>query len=134
MLNRTETLNLLSDLPKPKLALNCIGGPSATTIARLLADNGTMVTYGGMSRKPIQLPTSLLIFKNISVKGFWLTDWVKRHSVAERTAMIGKVVELVRNKKLRLWMERHALSDFPAALEAVQKPFRDRKIVLMLDK
>jgi trans-2-enoyl-CoA reductase len=27
---------LISDLPKPKLALNCVGGPSATEMARLL--------------------------------------------------------------------------------------------------
>lgn len=134
MLDRPETHQLLSDLPKPKLALNCIGGPSATAIARLLGENGTLVTYGGMSRKPIQLPTSLLIFKNVSVRGFWLTEWVKKHSASERAAMIQKVVELVQGKKLRLWMERHALSDFPAALEASQKPFRDRKIILMLDK
>lgn len=134
MLEKPEVYQMLSDLPKPKLALNCIGGPSATAIARMLGENGTMVTYGGMSRKPIQLPTSLLIFKNIAVRGFWLTEWVKKHSAAERGQMIDKVVTLVRDKKLRLWMERHALSDFPAALEAAQKPFRDRKIILMLDK
>ncbi len=55
---------LISDLPRPKLALNCVGGQSATEMARLLADRGTMVTYGGMSRKPVQVPTSLLIFRS----------------------------------------------------------------------
>jgi trans-2-enoyl-CoA reductase len=27
---------LISDLPKPKLALNCVGGQSATEMARIL--------------------------------------------------------------------------------------------------
>lgn len=32
----TEFKALISDLPKPKLALNCVGGESATEMARLL--------------------------------------------------------------------------------------------------
>lgn len=49
----------------PKLALNCIGGQSAHEIMRHLAHGGTMVTYGGMSREPLTVPISALIFKVI---------------------------------------------------------------------
>lgn len=31
-----EFRQLISDLPKPKLALNCVGGESATELARFL--------------------------------------------------------------------------------------------------
>lgn len=50
-------------LPAPKLALNCIGGQSAHEVMRHLAHGGTMVTYGGMSREPLTVPISALIFK-----------------------------------------------------------------------
>lgn len=50
-------------LPAPKLALNCIGGQSALEIMRHLAHGGIMVTYGGMSREPLNIPISSLIFK-----------------------------------------------------------------------
>ena len=56
---------LIKDVPAPRLALNCVGGKSATELARSLAPGGTMVTYGAMARMPIQLPTSLFIFKDI---------------------------------------------------------------------
>lgn len=69
-----------STISKPKLAFNCVGGDVATEIARNLADGGTLVTYGAMGRQPVALPNSLLIFRNISHKGFWLTKWVKEHS------------------------------------------------------
>ncbi len=36
-LTTPEFKRLISDLPKPKLALNCVGGSSATEIARNLA-------------------------------------------------------------------------------------------------
>ena len=32
-----------------------------------------MVTYGGMSAQPIPMPAPLLIFKDIRMRGFWLT-------------------------------------------------------------
>lgn len=52
-------------LPAPKLALNCIGGQSAHEVLRHLAQDGIMVTYGGMSREPLTIPISALIFKVI---------------------------------------------------------------------
>lgn len=56
-------------LPAPKLALNCVSGQSAVEIMRHLTYGGVMVTYGGMSREPITVPVSALIFKVI-IKSF----------------------------------------------------------------
>lgn len=78
-------------MKKPSLGLNCVGGRSALTVLRNLANHGTMVltlidtryyivrkqfnkvTYGGMSRKPLTVPTGSLIFNDIKVVGFWMT-------------------------------------------------------------
>ncbi|KAF5302589.1 hypothetical protein FQA39_LY10207 [Lamprigera yunnana] len=64
-------------LQAPSLALNCVGGKNALEIMRHLSPNGTIVTYGGMSKEPVIVPTSALIFKNIRVFGFWMTRWSK---------------------------------------------------------
>jgi len=134
----TEFKRLISDLPAPKLALNMVGGDSATDIARLLVDGGTMVTYGGMSRKPVTVPTSLLIFKNISLKGFWLTKWVKEHSREEKLKMYTGLMDLMKKDKpghgLRLWSEIHKFSKFKQALEANNEQYRGRKILLSLQE
>lgn len=61
-----------------KLGLNCIGGPSVTGLARKLGHDATLLTYGAMSMKPVSLPTSLFIFKNLTAKGFWVTGNIKR--------------------------------------------------------
>lgn len=55
------------------LGLNCVGGKSAVAIAKSLAEGGTVVSYGGMSRQPVSLPLGLLIFKDIRFVGFWLS-------------------------------------------------------------
>ena len=61
-----------------KLGLNCVGGSNATGLARKLGQDATLLTYGGMSMKPVSLPTSLFIFKNLTAKGFWITGNIKR--------------------------------------------------------
>ena len=41
----------------PRLAFNCVGGKPLTALCKVLPDGASVVTYGGMSKKPIMLPT-----------------------------------------------------------------------------
>ena len=43
-------------------------------------DGGLMLTYGGLSKKPVMMPTGSQIFKNVTAKGFWLSGWLLLHS------------------------------------------------------
>ncbi|OAQ98167.1 hypothetical protein LLEC1_03580 [Akanthomyces lecanii] len=80
------------------LALNCVGGKSATTLARALGDGGTLVSYGGMSRQPVSLPVGLLIFKDIRFVGFWLSNWNERDPVGKRH-MVDDILDMTRQGK-----------------------------------
>lgn len=40
-----------------------------------------MVTYGGMSKQPIIVPTSHLIFKGIALQGFWMVMTMNWQSI-----------------------------------------------------
>lgn len=121
---------LLTDLPAPKLAFNCVGGQSATDLARQLAPGGTLVTYGGMSRKPVQIPTSLLIFNDIKLRGFWLTRWIEENTESERTKMLDELAGMVVNKELRLWIETYGFTaENETALQRAVNDQKDRKIV-----
>jgi len=64
-------------LPPARLALNAVGGESAGELASMLGPSGVLVTYGGMSKRPLLLSTSSFIFKGLTAHGFWLTEWVK---------------------------------------------------------
>lgn len=64
-------------LPPARLALNAVGGESAGELASMLGPGGVLVTYGGMSKRPLLLSTSSFIFKGLTARGFWLTEWVK---------------------------------------------------------
>jgi NADPH:quinone reductase-like Zn-dependent oxidoreductase len=60
-------------LPAPALALDCVGGGPGAAAVRALAPGGTLVVYGGLSRSPVTLPAGALIFKDVRVRGFWLS-------------------------------------------------------------
>jgi trans-2-enoyl-CoA reductase len=77
-----------------KLGLNCIGGPSVTGLARKLGHDATLLTYGAMSMKPVSLPTSLFIFKNLTAKGFWITGNLKRNPDS-RKETLDAVIEMM---------------------------------------
>jgi trans-2-enoyl-CoA reductase len=93
-----------------------------------------MVTYGAMSRKPVQIPSSLFIFNDVILRGFHLARWLQKASPQERSAMLDQLVGMVRQGALNFAIERVAFSDFNIALQRAQDPLRDRKIVLVMDK
>jgi mitochondrial enoyl-[acyl-carrier protein] reductase / trans-2-enoyl-CoA reductase len=131
-IRRPEYRRLVADLPAPKLALDGVGGPCGTELARILAPNGTLVAYGGMSGKPLQIPTSVLVSKNISVRGFSLANWIAGHSAADQDEMIDTLARQVADKKLRLWLERHRFEDYKLVLERVREQ-RDRKPIFVME-
>ena len=78
----------------PRLALNAVGGISATRLAGLLGPGGTLVTYGAMSKEALKIPNGFLIFRDLVFRGFWLTRWLRAASPADRDTLFGNVFRL----------------------------------------
>ncbi|CAG4951931.1 unnamed protein product [Colias eurytheme] len=89
------------EVKKPQLALNCVGGKSATELFRYMDHGGIMVTYGGMSREPVIVPTSAFIFKNNSCRGFWMTAWNKNAPEVDKEKMLQEIIKLMLSKQLK---------------------------------
>ncbi|CAK9437769.1 uncharacterized protein LODBEIA_P21470 [Lodderomyces beijingensis] len=87
-----------------KLALNCVGGSSSQGIARKLSPNGLMLTYGGMSMKPVTVPTSLFIFKNITSAGFWVTELLKNNPELKQKTL----------NQIQQWYKEGSLKEAPS--------------------
>lgn len=85
--------NVFQQITKPRLALNCVGGTNALNCIRYLDKNGWLVTYGAMAKRPITVGAAPLIFKNIKIVGFWMTNWYFENlNTAERKNMLDTVV------------------------------------------
>ncbi|KAM6996071.1 enoyl-[acyl-carrier-protein] reductase, mitochondrial isoform 1-T1 [Passerculus sandwichensis] len=92
MLRKPEMKDIFKSTPRPRLALNCVGGKSTTEMLRHLQPKGTMVTYGGMAKQPVMVPVSAFIFRDMQLRGFWMTQWRKDHAQGERGCDDGRPV------------------------------------------
>lgn len=124
--------------PRPILGLNCIGGKNGHHIVRHLEPCSVLVTYGGMSRQPVTAPTSAFIFRNISIKGFWVTQWTKSHrETPEYKNMFDNIISYVKDGKLKAPVfEMVGLKDFSKILKTVtdKKGFTGKKFIFDLTK
>lgn len=77
---------------KVMLGLNALCGKDNANMAKFLAADSTLVTYGAMSKQPLSLPAGLVIFSNVSVRGFMMNKWYAQHGREERQKMMAELV------------------------------------------
>lgn len=63
------------ELPLAKLAFDAIGGTATERLGARVADAGTVVTYGLLSGEAPRLSSHDLIFRGLTLRGFWLASW-----------------------------------------------------------
>ncbi|KAH7139345.1 hypothetical protein B0J11DRAFT_516608 [Dendryphion nanum] len=83
-----------------QLGLNCVNGKAATAMAKLLASDSHFVTYGAMSKQPLTIPASMLIFKDIHFHGFWVSKWSEKFPDDKKKA-VEEVLELIRKGEFK---------------------------------
>lgn len=115
----------------PRLGLNAVGGASALNLANALADEGTLVTYGAMSRQPLKVPNGLLIFRGLNFQGFWLRRWMLDGVRARRVLLA--LAELSLGGRLQMAVHKvFGLSEVHTAVEEAGRENRSGKVLLDL--
>jgi NADPH:quinone reductase-like Zn-dependent oxidoreductase len=77
------------------LAVDGVADTSTTNLLGCLADKGVHVFYSAMSGKPLIAPAQPLIFRDISIRGFWLANWFKTATPDRITEMYEQLTPLV---------------------------------------
>ena len=117
----------------PKLGLNAVGGSSALNIANALAPGSPHVTIGAMARQPLKIPNGLLIFQNLTFRGFWLRRWKENAPAAEIQSTYSTLADLLHRGILHTPIQQILpLSEVPAGLAAAMQDKRTGKILLDL--
>jgi mitochondrial enoyl-[acyl-carrier protein] reductase / trans-2-enoyl-CoA reductase len=114
------------------LAFNAVGGDSALRLMKLLREGGTHITYGAMGRKPLTLPNGLLIFRDIRVRGLWVTKWVENAPEEEvRATYQDLALRVAAGKLVQPVDSTFPLESFREALARLDAPDRNGKVLFV---
>lgn len=136
-----EKLNKITGGAPVRLGLDCVGGSSADALVASLGVEGTLVIYGSLSKKPLTLGPGPFIFKDITIKGYWLSARVTKNPALKDQAL-KDILGLYHQGKLQLvpiqeniWKvngtDQEALKPVQAAFEVQQKGFSNKKQVII---
>jgi NADPH:quinone reductase-like Zn-dependent oxidoreductase len=111
--------------------LEAVAGPSAAHLLPCLAREGRMLVYGSLSLQDIPVPAGLMIFKEISIQGFWLTSWMRKASREQRKEVSENVIRLLADGTFSLPVEAiYPLASFREAMQHAEREGRTGKILI----
>jgi NADPH:quinone reductase-like Zn-dependent oxidoreductase len=115
-----------------KLGIDAVGGKATDHLAQSVAIGGTVVNYGGMSGVPCSITPGSLIFRNVTLRGFWLANWFRNSSVNQQKALFGELAMLVAAGELSARVHAtYPLEQIKDAIAAAASGERVGKIVLV---
>jgi trans-2-enoyl-CoA reductase len=69
------------------LAIDAIGGSATQRLARSVDEGGTVVNYGLLSGEPCAVDARETVFRDVTLRGFWLRRWYMQTPPAGIAAM-----------------------------------------------
>lgn len=113
------------------LALNAVGGESALRVMSLLANDGTHITYGAMAMRPLKVPNGMLIFKNLQIRGLWLTRWLNTAPWQDIESVYSELAGLMIGGQLSQPVDcSFAPNEVQAAVRRARESRRSGKVLL----
>jgi NADPH:quinone reductase-like Zn-dependent oxidoreductase len=111
---------------------DAVGGMLGAKAMACLRPKGKMMVFGALALENMPINSGLLIFKNLSIEGFWLSTWIEELSSEARMKAFQAVFGFLMKEDSQIDIEAsYPLSEFKAAIEAYEKPGRNGKILLI---
>jgi NADPH:quinone reductase-like Zn-dependent oxidoreductase len=118
------------DGKKLSLVLDSVGGTPVGELAKSLKNGGSIVVYALQSGEFPVLPPGDLIYRGLSLHGFWLINWIRNAPRTEIQEIYQKLGDLVADGSLSAAVEHvYPLEQFKEAFEQSLKPNRTGKIL-----
>ena len=78
--NLAEEVRDLTNAANIKLAIDAVGGNQVLRLGDCLAEEATILNYGLLSGKNIEMTSYQTVFKRLILTGFWLVPWLQNMS------------------------------------------------------
>ncbi|MCB1552860.1 MAG: zinc-dependent alcohol dehydrogenase family protein [Xanthomonadales bacterium] len=80
---------------KVRLGIDAVGGAATDRLASCLAEGGVLVNYGMMSGEPCQVSPANFVFRDVTLRGFWLAKWFRSATPAQQMEVFGDIAQRI---------------------------------------
>jgi NADPH:quinone reductase-like Zn-dependent oxidoreductase len=108
-----------------RLALDGVSGPATGVLAATLSPRGTLVSFAAMSRVPMSISPMDVIFKSLTLRGFWM---VHPEFAAKLAPASAQAAEMIASGRVHIPVA--ATYPLSSIKEAVEHAQRGGKILL----
>ncbi|WP_305972136.1 MULTISPECIES: zinc-binding dehydrogenase [unclassified Mameliella] len=113
-----------------RAAVDSVGGDMGADLVELLGVEGLLVTFGTATGAPLQLDTGPIIFKHITLKGFWGKKVIEEMSGEDRKRLMTELVTLAAQGKLPMTVDQvFSLDEGAEAATAARATGRKGKVM-----
>ena len=121
-----------TDNAKIRLGFDAVGGTATDRLAQCVAVGGTLVNYGALSGEACTIAPGSFVFRDLTLRGFWLASWFRHASPAQQQAMFGERAMLSARGELTARVHAtYPLSRVQEAVAAAAAGGRNGKILLV---
>jgi len=114
-----------------RLGIDAVGGEATNHVAACLAPGATLANYGVMSGENCQVSPTHLIFRGITLTGFWLASWFRQASKERQQALFGELIRKIAGGVLKAPIAgTYPVERIAEAVEAASRGERNGKILV----
>lgn len=114
-----------------RLGIDAIGGEACLRLCSCMAEGGTVLNYGLLSGKPCMIGAEQLVFRDVTLKGFWLAKWFQTATPADIQEVYGKLIAMIAAGKIKVAVAAtYPLTEIKAALRHAAQESRGGKVLL----
>ena len=117
-----ERLRELCTRLRASVAFEAVAGEMTGRVLRAMHAGSTCIVYGALSQQGCLLDPRSLIFEGKSVRGFWLSDWMRRQSALRKFFVAGRIQKLLKDE---LKTEVRARLPLDSAVEGLREYERE---------
>ena len=115
-----------------KLGIDAIGGESTRVLSKCLNKGGTVVNYGLLSGRPCVIDPRELVFRGITLIGFWLANVLSNTSHEKILEFYSTLTSLVNDGTFNVPVEKtYPIERIKIAVEHAGRARRDGKIIVL---
>jgi len=117
------------------LAIDAVGGSATQRLARCIDEGGTVVNYGMQGGEPCSVDSRDTVFRDISLRGFWLRRWLLSTPPEQVAVLYRELAAKVAAGSLAVEIEAdYPISRIREALAHAARGGRSGKILLSFDE